>query len=462
MQTLIVAAGRGSRLWVASRLPKTLVPVLGVPIIDRVVATVRSVGLGDVIVVVGYEHDLVREHLGDGTAAGVRVCYAINEHWERGNALSVLAAGDLIDSEFLLLMGDHLVDERILAAMIDQDVAGSVLLAIDRRDGGPGATRVLEEHGRIVDIGKDIPIWNATDTGVFRCSPKFLVELDGLVAAGAAELADVVGGVEAHAFDIGTIDPHVPKLRKAVPPWWVDIDSPADLDAAERVLVDNAAKNASDALAHWVHSPIENALVRRIARRSRITPNQLSVAVNVLAYAATALFASGHLIAASSLTFVVGLADGLDGKLARVKQQVTNLGALEHAFDMLYEFSWILALAWAVYRAQGSAAPLLLAGIAVAVIAFYRSVYHHYGKNVGHSLDDAGRFDRGFRRIAGRRNLYNIWILLAVLAGAPLAALWVIAVHAVLTAIIYVVRGGMLLHRLDRTSSATWLGRGRT
>jgi len=454
VQTLIVAAGRGSRLLVANRLPKTLVPVLGVPSIDRVVATLRSVGLVDVIVVVGYQHDLVRQHLGDGTAAGVRVRYATNEPWERGNALSVLAAGDLIDGEFLLLMGDHLVDGRILAAMIDQDVVGSVLLAVDRHDGGPGATRVLEEHGRIVDIGKDIPISNATDTGVLRCASQFLVELDALVAAGAAELADAVRGVEAHAFDIGTIEPYVPTLRKALAPWWVDIDSPADLDTAERVLVDNASKSASDALAHWVHGPIENALVLRIARRSRITPNQLTVAVNVLAYAATALFAVGHLAAASLLTFIVGLADGLDGKLARVKQQVTKLGALEHAFDMLYEFSWIVALAWAVYRSQGRVAPLLLAATAVAVIAFYRSVYDHYGKNAGYSLDDAGPFDRRFRRIAGRRNLFNIWILLAVLAGAPLAALWVIAAHAVLTAVIYAVRSGVLLHRLDRTPSA--------
>jgi CDP-L-myo-inositol myo-inositolphosphotransferase len=461
VQALILAAGRGSRLLAGSGLGKTLVPVLGVPIIDRVITTVRSVGIVDVVVVVGYKDHLIREHLGEGVAAGIRVSYATNPFWEGGNALSVLAARDLIEGDFLLLMGDHLVDDRIVAAMIRHDVAGSVLLAVDRSYGAPDATRVLEKKGRIVDIGKGIPISNATDTGVFRCSPKFLVELDELVAAGASELADAVGGVEAHTFDIATIEPYVPKLRRAVPPWWVDVDTPVDLATAERVLVANASKNASDAFAYWVHTPVENALVRRIARWSWITPNQLSVAVNILAYAATAFFASGLLLAASLLTFVVGLADGLDGKLARVKQQVTKLGSLEHAFDMLYEFSWILALAWVVYRTQGGAAPLLLAGTSVAVIAFYRGIYDQYGKSVGHSLDDAGPFDRHFRRLAGRRNLYNVSILVAVLAGAPLAALWAIAGHAVLTAAVYAVRSGILLHRLDRNPGVTRLAPGR-
>jgi phosphatidylglycerophosphate synthase len=156
-----------------------------------------------------------------------------------------------------------------------------------------------------------------------------------------------------------------------------------------------------------------------------------------LAYAVTALYASGLLLAASLLSFVVGIADGLDGKLARVKQQVSRAGSLEHAFDMLYEYSWILALAWAIQRAEDRVASFVLAGVTVAVVSFYRSVYDQYGKQAGHSLDDAGDFEWRFRRVAGRRNLYNLWILAFVLAGAPTAALWAIAAHAAVTGLVY-------------------------
>ena len=62
-----------------------------------------------------------------------------------------------------------------------------------------------------------------------------------------------------------------------------------------------------------------------------------------MAYAVTALFASGHLLLASGLSFVAGLMDGFDGKLARVKGMTTRVGAMEHSFDLLFEFSWLAA-----------------------------------------------------------------------------------------------------------------------
>lgn len=452
MQALILAAGCGTRLSSTSlALPKPLVPILGVPIVDRSLSALRAVGVEDAVVTVGYKGKLVRDHLGRGERLGVRIRYAENKSWAGGNARSVLAAGRLLDGDFLLIMGDHLVDERILAAVLVEQVPGDVLVAVDRRPSEKGATRVLVEDGRVTDIGKEITVSNATDIGVFHCLPSLLARLEVLVTGGVEELADAVRAVDAHAFDIAAIEAYVPKLRKAVAPWWVDIDTPADLAVAERLLVDNASKDASDALAHWVHRPIENAFVAPLARWSRITPNQLSLGVNVLAYAVTVLFATGSLLAGSLLTFVVGLADGLDGKLARVTQQVTRVGSLEHAFDMLYEYSWILALAWAVHSDDGGAAPLVLAGVSVAIIAFYRSVYDQFGKQAGRSLDDAASFDRRFRRIAGRRNLYNIWILGAVIAGVPMTALWAIAAHAAITASVYATRTAVLLSRLDRS-----------
>lgn len=103
-----------------------------------------------------------------------------------------------------------------------------------------------------------------------------------------------------------------------------------------------------DAVACYLHKPIENRLVALISKSS-ITPNHLTVVVNVLAYAATALFFLRHLLPASILTFVVGIADGLDGKLARVKLRTSNLGALEHSFDLLFESSWFIALSWYLF-----------------------------------------------------------------------------------------------------------------
>ncbi|MGH9034622.1 MAG: hypothetical protein ACRD0O_02575 [Acidimicrobiia bacterium] len=63
-------------------------------------------------------------------------------------------------------------------------------------------------------------------------------------------------------------------------------------------------------------------------------------------------------------------------------------------------------------------------------------------------------FDRRFLRIAGRRNLYNISIgmAMAVPGDAPLAARWAIAIHATLTAAVHALRSALLLRRPDRSA----------
>ncbi|MGL4731439.1 MAG: sugar phosphate nucleotidyltransferase [Clostridium sp.] len=55
MRAIILAAGKGSRLWpLTERVPKPLVEVLGKPIIERQIECLLSKGIKEIIVVVGY------------------------------------------------------------------------------------------------------------------------------------------------------------------------------------------------------------------------------------------------------------------------------------------------------------------------------------------------------------------------------------------------------------------------
>ena len=210
-------------------------------------------------------------------------------------------------------------------------------------------------------------------------------------------------------------------------------------------------KGPSDFLAYYVHRPIENKIVMLIGNTS-ITPNQISLLVNLIAYCATALFYFGHLLIASILTFVVGLLDGVDGKLARAKGMTTKLGKMEHPFDLLYEFSWLVALSLYLYNTTNSAMPLILCLISITLMSFYRACYDRFSKETGKSLDIYGRFDRIFRRVAGRRNLYNLHILFWILVGMPFYSLVTITIHAAITAFVYSFRACWHLHNLDKNS----------
>ena len=454
MKALIIAAGRGSRLaGLTQDKPKPLIQLLGLSLIERVILTAKQAGVDDFLVVTGYHGDQIKERLGGGERHGVKIEYIENDEWEQGNGISVLRAQKFLRENFVLLMSDHICDDRILKELVDSEPKSAVVLAIDRSEPVPGDTLVLEEEGMIVDIGKEIEDSNAIDTGIFLCSPQVFSYIEAAVEEGKTELAHGIAKAaknrDAETFDIAHIESYVSKMRKEIQPWWTDIDTAEDLRKAKGLIMENASKNPSDALACYVHKPIENKLVAFIAAHFKVTPNQLSIIVNILAYIVTALFFFGYLLPASILTFVVGIADGLDGKLARVKLKFSKLGVLEHSFDLLYEFSWFIALSLFLFQKTQRAVPLILCTFIILFVTFYRNVYDQFRKAMGKSLDDAGNFERIFRRVAGRRNLYNLPILVSILLGAPLYALIFILFHSGITAIVYSARAMKHMYAMD-------------
>ncbi|MBC8174046.1 MAG: CDP-alcohol phosphatidyltransferase family protein [Candidatus Marinimicrobia bacterium] len=421
--------------------------------IERVILTARQVGIDELVIVIGYLGEKIKEKLGNGNRYGVKIAYIENKEWEKGNGVSVLKAKKSLNENFVLLMSDHIFDDRILKELINYDTKSSVVLAIDRRKPLLGDTKVLEKEGRkIADIGKNIEESNCIDTGIFLCSPKIFHYIEETVKEGKTELAHGIAKAaknkDAKIFDITQIESYASKMRKEIKPWWIDIDTEKDLIKAKEMIIENSSKNPSDALAYYVHKPIENKLVAFISNWP-ITPNQLTIMVNILAYTATALFFFGYLLPASILTFVVGIADGLDGKLARVKLKSSKLGSLEHSFDLLFEFSWFIALSWFLFGSTQSVIPLILCIFIILFIAFYRHIYDQFRRAMGKSLDDAGDFERIFRRIAGRRNLYNIPILVGILLGVPLYSLIFILFHSGITAIVYSERAMKHMYVMD-------------
>ncbi|MCD6093690.1 MAG: NTP transferase domain-containing protein [Candidatus Omnitrophica bacterium] len=453
MKALIIAAGKGRRLeGLTKDEPKPLIKLLGLSLIERVILTARQAGIDEFVIVAGFLGEKIKEGLGNGERYGVKISYIENREWQRGNGVSALKAKESLNENFVLLMSDHIFDERILRELLNYDTRSSVVLAVDRRKPLSGDTKVLEEGGRIVKIGKNIRESNCIDTGIFLCSAKIFSYIEEAVKEEREELADGIANaaknLDAEIFDITQIESYASKMRKEIKPWWIDIDTKKDLIRAREIIIENASKNPSDALACYVHKPIENRLVAWISNFN-ITPNQLTIIVNILAYTVTALFFFGYLLPGSILTFVVGIADGLDGKLARVKLKTSKIGSLEHSFDLLFEFSWFIALSWFLFNSTQSATPLILCMFIILFIAFYRHIYDQFRRAMGKSLDDAGNFERKFRRIAGRRNLYNIPILVSILLGVPLYSLFFILFHSGITAIVYSARAMRHMYVMD-------------
>ena len=92
MKAILLAGGQGRRLRsITGKLPKPMVPLVGVPVLDRLLELLRRNGFTDVCATLCYRPDAIQEHCGDGSSYGVHLRYRI-ETEPRGTAGCARAA----------------------------------------------------------------------------------------------------------------------------------------------------------------------------------------------------------------------------------------------------------------------------------------------------------------------------------------------------------------------------------
>src|SRR6266404_3663731 len=205
-ECLILAAGNGSRIAsVSGGVPKPLVPLRGIPLLEHVMTSCREAGITRFVVVVGYRADQIRRWFAERRFGGIYVTLIENPEYHKANGVSALSAKNELRNPFLLLMSDHIVGR-----VFDLD----------------DATKVKCEADHIVDIGKDLARYDALDTGMFLCSPALFDRLESAKRDGSCSLSDGMRQLareqKLRAFDID--DAH-----------WQDVDSPEALAHAESI-----------------------------------------------------------------------------------------------------------------------------------------------------------------------------------------------------------------------------------
>ena len=110
MKTIIMAGGRGTRI--SERfpdIPKPLIPIDGVPVLEREICSLRDQGFTDLILTISHMGDKIRDHFGDGSRLGVRITY-FNEETPLGNAGALFLLRGQLTEDFLLLNADAVFD----------------------------------------------------------------------------------------------------------------------------------------------------------------------------------------------------------------------------------------------------------------------------------------------------------------------------------------------------------------
>ena len=121
-----MAGGEGTRLRpLTSNQPKPMLPMANRPMMEHVVALLRSHGFDEIVVTVAFMANVIRSYFDDGSEFGVRMVYAAEES-PLGTAGSVRNARAQLDERFLVISGDVLTDIDLEALLAHHDDRGAL------------------------------------------------------------------------------------------------------------------------------------------------------------------------------------------------------------------------------------------------------------------------------------------------------------------------------------------------
>jgi histidinol-phosphate phosphatase family protein len=119
VQAVIMAGGKGTRLksLTGDKIPKAMVKVLDKPLLHRQIDRLKENKITDIVLIIGYLGDAIRDYFEDGRKFGVSIDYIVEEE-PLGTAGSLYCLKEKLRGDsFILLFGDVIFDidvERML------------------------------------------------------------------------------------------------------------------------------------------------------------------------------------------------------------------------------------------------------------------------------------------------------------------------------------------------------------
>ncbi len=399
MKALIIAAGDGTRMQPVTRgRHKSLMPLLGLKIMERVILGAKEAGIREFVIVTGYRGRELQGIIGNGSKYGVAIEYVQNNEWEKANGLSVLKAKAKFHGNFVLLMSDHVFDyhtlQRLVRIKLQKDECA---LAIDRNLDSvldvTDTTKVVVRSGRVNTIGKHLEKYNAYDTGMFLCSPVIFKVLEQTTRKGKNSLTNGMN-VLVHNSKLRTFD-----IRGN---FWSDCDTYADIKFAEKKLLKSLIKSRDGMISKNLNRRV-STFITRFLIKTPITPNVITFAIPTLFGIPTFfLLAQGTypwvLLGGIMIQFM-SIIDGCDGEISRLKYLKSVWGKwLDPIMDRYVDTIVIAGMGYGYWRVTGNQMVLPILAFVMLSEMFSDYLTSKFESQTGRKLRFNGlRFKRDMR-----------------------------------------------------------------
>jgi L-glutamine-phosphate cytidylyltransferase len=227
MKAVILAAGKGTRLDGAAVKPKCLVEVGGSTLLNRQIDTLRASGVRDIVVVIGFGGDSIREHCDNEVSFVENIDFA-----QTSSLYSLWLAREHLSEGFVVLNSDVLFHPQMLADLLESNHPDALLISdTDATPLGDEEMKIKLQDEFVVDISKTMSPLDADgeNVGIVKfgaAGAKVLVEyMNELIANGAKKdwapraFLEYARHHPLHALSTGGLP-------------WIEIDFPEDYQRA--------------------------------------------------------------------------------------------------------------------------------------------------------------------------------------------------------------------------------------
>ncbi|MEJ5254310.1 MAG: NDP-sugar synthase [Acidimicrobiales bacterium] len=245
MRAVVLVGGFGTRLRpLTSTIPKQMLPIVGRPMIERVIDALSRHGVTDAILSLGYRPDAFLEAYPGDVCAGVRLHYAVEgEPLDTAGAVRFAAEEGGIDSTFFVVNGDVLTDldlTELWRFHREHRAEGTIALTPVDDPSRYGVVPV-DEHGRVEAFIEKPPPGEAPshwiNAGTYVLEPSVL---DRIPAGRRVS-------IERETFPAMVADRSLYALQSDA--YWVDAGTPAAYLQAQLDLIDGVRGEPEPALA---------------------------------------------------------------------------------------------------------------------------------------------------------------------------------------------------------------------
>lgn len=216
-QVAILAGGLGTRLMpLTEKFPKPMAPVMSQPFLHWQLLDLKEQGYTDIVLLVAYKGEQIREHFGDGSRLGLSIGYSF-EPEPLGTGGAVVHAFESLEDEFLVVNGDSFLRAPLddFAGYFDEGRFEAVVTTYSNEPPTPVPNNLKVKNQIILEYEKEAGLakgFTCVDSGIYCLkktvfagrSPKTKFQLEDVLKPLIEKRLYGAFAVDQRFYDIGT------------------------------------------------------------------------------------------------------------------------------------------------------------------------------------------------------------------------------------------------------------------